>query len=135
MIKKVLSEKEIYFEGVYYGQCWKVLAGTETHIPYLSSNQEEADVRIMYHINDGVLKHGVQSAFVDSPDTDVFIILFFAAITLQKLFLKFGSRENRKIVPIHLLVEQLHYNLVSRLPAIHALSRFDTTSKVGPKLS
>ena len=32
------------------------LAGTETHIPYLSSNQEEADDRIMYHINDGVVK-------------------------------------------------------------------------------
>ena len=54
---------------------------------------------------------------------------------LQKLFLKFGSRKNKKIVPIHLLVEQLHYNLVSRLPAIHALSGYDTTSKVGPKLS
>ena len=30
---------------------------------------------------------------------------------------------------------QLHYNLVSRLPAIHALSGCDTTSKVGSKLS
>ena len=69
MLKNVLSEKEIFFGGVYDGQCWIVLAGTETHIPYLSSNQEEPDVRIMYRINDGVLKHGVQSAFVDSPDT------------------------------------------------------------------
>ena len=82
MVKNVLSEKEIFSVGVYDGHCWKVLAGTETHIPYLSSNQEEADVRIMYHINDGVVKHGVQSAFVDSHDTDVFVILFFAAKTL-----------------------------------------------------
>ena len=52
---------------------------------------------------------------------------------LQKLFSKFNSRENKKIVPIDLLVEHLHYNLVSRLPAIHALSGCDTTSKVGPK--
>ena len=49
--------------------------------------------------------------------------------------MKLGSRKNKKIVPIHLLVEQLHYNLVSRLPAIHALSGCGTTSKVGPKLS
>ena len=76
-----LSEKEIFFGGVYDGQCWKVLAGTETHTPYLSSNQEEADVKIMYHINDGVVKHDVQSAFVDSPDTDIFV-LFSAAKTL-----------------------------------------------------
>ena len=85
MLKIVLSEKDIFFEhveGVHDGQCWKVLAGTETHIPYLSSSQEEADDRIMYYINDGVVKHGVQSAFVDSPDTDVFVILFSTAKTL-----------------------------------------------------
>ena len=73
------QKKAIFFEveGVYDGQCWKVLAGTETHIPYLSSSQEEADDRIMYHINDGVLKHGVHSVFVDSPDTDAFVNLIF----------------------------------------------------------
>ena len=49
--------------------------------------------------------------------------------------MKLGSRKNKKIVPIHLLVEQLHYNLFSRLPAIHAQSGCDTTRKVGPKLS
>ena len=92
----------------------------------------------MYHINDGVVKHGVQSVFVDSPDTDVFVILFYRCKNTwnpQKLFVKLGSRKNKKIVQIHLLVEQLHYNLVSRLPDIHALSGCDTTSKMGPKLS
>ena len=69
-----------------------MLAGTETHIPYLSSNQEEADDRIMYHINDGVVKHGVQSVFVDSPDTDVFVILFFTAKTLGIYRSKVGPK-------------------------------------------
>ena len=88
---------------LYNGQCCKELAGTETHIPDLSSNQEEADGRIMYHINDSVVKHGVQSVFVDSPDTDVFVILCLATKTLhnlQKLFVKLGRRKNKTIVPI-----------------------------------
>ena len=59
VLKNDLSEKEIFFGGVYDSQCWKELVGTETHMPYLSSNQEEADDRIMYHINDGAVKHGV----------------------------------------------------------------------------
>ena len=81
MLENDLSEKEILYGGVYYdGQGWKVLVGTETHIPYFSSNQEEADGKTLFHINDSVVKHSVQSVFIDSPD--VFVILFFATKTL-----------------------------------------------------
>jgi hypothetical protein len=31
----------------------------------------------MFHINDGFVKHGVQSVLVDSPDPDVFVNLIF----------------------------------------------------------
>ena len=71
------QKKEIFFAGVYDGQCRKVLVGTETHIPYLPSNREEAADRIMYHINDGVVKHGLQLVFIDSTDTDAFVNLIF----------------------------------------------------------
>ncbi|KAG1658774.1 Protein SMG9 [Nymphon striatum] len=103
-----------------------------------SSHEEEADDRIMFHINDGVVKHGVQSVLVDSPDTDVFVNLIFHFNTtwqLQKLYVKLGNRKTKKTVPVHLLVDQLDNGLVSCLPAIHALSGCDSTSKVGPKLS
>ena len=49
--------------------------------------------------------------------------------------MKVGKRKTKKIVPIHLLVDELDNGLVSCLPAIHALSGCDSTSKVGPKLS
>ncbi|KAG1664879.1 Transposable element Tc3 transposase [Nymphon striatum] len=110
----------------------KLLAGNETQIAELSSNQEEADDRIMFHINDGVVKHGVQSVLVDSPDTDVFVNLIFHFNTtwqLQKLYVKLGNRKTKKTVPVHLLVDQLDNGLVSCLPAIHALSGCDSTSK------
>ena len=116
MLQNVVSEKEIIFGGVYGGECRKLLAGTETQIAELSSNQEEADDRIMFHINDGVVKHGVQSVLVDSRDTDVFVNLIFhfkKTWQLQKLFVKLGNRKNKKTVPVHLLVDQLDNNLVS----------------------
>ena len=92
----------------------------------------------MFHIIDGVVKHGVQSVLVVSPDTDVFInLLFYFMKTrdLQKLFVNLGSGKNKKFVPIHKLVDELSNNLVLCLPAIHALSGCNSTSKAGPKLS
>ena len=73
-----------------------MLIGTATHIPYLSSNQEEADGRIMYHINDGVVKHSVQSVFVDSPD--VFVIFFSLQKHLESTgaVVKLGSRKKQE---------------------------------------
>ncbi|KAG1668335.1 hypothetical protein GQR58_017921 [Nymphon striatum] len=115
-----------------------VNAGTETQIAELASNQEEADDRIMFHINDGAVKHGVQLVLVDSPDTDVFVNLIFhfnKFWQLQKLYVKLGNWKTKKTVPVYLLVDQLYNCLVSCLPAIHALSGCDSTSKVGPKLS
>ncbi|KAG1706210.1 Structural maintenance of chromosomes protein 6 [Nymphon striatum] len=115
----------------------KLLAGNETQIAELSSNQEEADDRIMFHINDGVVKHGVQSVLVDSPDTDVFVNLIFHFNTtwqLQKLYMKLGNRKTKKTVPVHLLVDQLDNGLVSCLPAIHALSGCDST-KLSPQIT
>ena len=138
MLQNVESDKEIFVGGVYGGECRKLLAGTETQITEHSSNQEEADDRIMFHINDGVVKHGVQSVLVDSPDTDVFVNLIFhfnKTWQLQKLYMKHGNRKTKKPVPVHLLVDQLDKGLVSCLPAIHALSGCDNTSKVGPKVS
>ena len=64
MLQNVQSDKEIFFGGVYMGECRKLLAGTETHITELSSNQEEADDRIMVHINDGVVKQGFNQSWL-----------------------------------------------------------------------
>ena len=138
MLQNVESDKEIFFGVVYAGECRKLLAGTETQITELSSNQKEADDRIMFHINDGVVKHGIQSVLVDSPDTDVFVNLIFhfnKTWQLQKLYMKLGNQKTTKTVPVHLLVDQLGNSLVSCLRAIHALSGCDSTSKVGPKVS
>ena len=92
----------------------------------------------MFYINDGVVKHGIQSVLVDSPDTDVFVNLIFyfnKTWQLQKLYMKLGNQKTKKPVLVHLLVDQLDIGLVSCLPVIHALSGCDSTSKVGSKVS
>ncbi|KAG1688949.1 hypothetical protein GQR58_007914 [Nymphon striatum] len=94
----------------YGDECRKLLAGTETQIAELSSNQGEADDRIMFHIIDGVVKHGVQSVLVDLPDTDVFVNIIFHFNTTwqqQKLYVNLDNRKTKKTVPVHLLVDQL----------------------------
>ncbi|KAG1686702.1 Monocarboxylate transporter 9 [Nymphon striatum] len=120
-----VEQGDLLWRPSIWEECRKLLAGTETQIAELASNQEEADDRIMFHINDGAVKHGVQSVLVDSPDTDVFVNLIFhfnKSWQLQKLYVKLGNRKTKKTVPVYLLVDQLDNGLVSCLPAIHMLS-------------
>ena len=84
MVQNIKSDKEIFFGEVHGGHCRKLWAGVETQITDLSSNQEEADNRIMLYINDGVVKHGLQSVLVVSSDTDVFINLMSHFATVMK---------------------------------------------------
>ena len=49
--------------------------------------------------------------------------------------MKLGIHRTCKTVPLHLLCQHLDTVLVESLPAVHALSGCDTTSKVGPKLA
>ena len=52
---------------------------------------------------------------------------------LETLWLNKGSGVNRVVYPLHKLVHKLGAELVQHLPAIHALTGADTTSKVGTK--
>ena len=97
------------------------MPGNDTKIIELSNNQEEADDRIMFYINDGALKHGVQSVLVNSPDTDVFFNLIFhfsKTWKLQKLYVKLGSGKTKKTVSVYMLVDQpFMHSVVVTVPA------------------
>ena len=137
MIRNCNYAKEIYFGGVDGMYCTKLTAGKTRECPELLSIQEEADDRILFHINHGYL-NGIKSVSVVSPDADIFICLlchFQKTWRLNELFMKLGRGKTRKTVPLHLLAQKLDAVLLESLPAIHALSGCDTTSKVGPKLA
>lgn len=71
-----MSDTEIFIGGVYGVECRKLFPGEETTIKELSSNEDQAENRIMFHINDGI-NHGFQSSLVDSSDTVVFVNITF----------------------------------------------------------
>ena len=52
---------------------------------------------------------------------------------LQELWFISGRSESKSVVPIHALVGSMEPDLIEILPAIHALTGCNTTSKVGTK--
>ena len=103
-----------------------------------SCRHEEADDRIIYHVNHAVEKRKTKIV-VATEDTDVVINLLFHYSAswrdqgLQELWLNKGSGVKRSAYPLHILSSKIGDN-VRYLPAVHALSGADTTSKACSKL-
>ena len=132
VINNCTFDKEIYFGGVDESNCIKLLGGVAYDISELSSVQEEADDRLMFHISHGCA-NGIRSVLVLSPDADVLTgLLYHFRMTwnLYELYMRLGRGKTTKTVPLHLLVQKLNNVLVECLPAIHALSGCDTTCKL-----
>ena len=137
MVLNYESDKEVYFGGVENEYGIKLECGQKTNSPDLNSTQEEADDRINFHITHGY-NNSIKSVHVISPDSDVFCSLvyhFKHTWHLNELFMRLGQGRTRRTVAIHTIVQGLDEILVANLPAIHALSGCDTTSRVGPKLA
>ena len=71
---------------------------------------------------------------IASPDTDIFI----CSIYHFNRFVFFGLNElwfrtSRLVVPVHDIVNDIDSDVVDVLPAVHALTGCDTTSKIGTK--
>ena len=115
-----------------------LLDGGVVVAPDLSSSQEEADERIIFHLNHGY-ERGIRRAYVISPDTDVFICILSHQIRSWKkefeIFVKMGARKTSKIFPTHEVWQFIENNILSVLPAVHALTGCDTTSSIGNKVA
>lgn len=101
----------------------------------LACNHMEADTRIIFHVNELQLRHTDLQIIVESPDTDVFILLlshyknfyskpfiwFYTGRTDKKI-------DHRRFIPIHKLYEDLGPQKSSALITLHAVSGCDTVS-------
>ena len=117
--------------------CLSCCDGYCRDIPELCIDIEEADTRIIPHALHAV-EHGIQRRVVLSPDTDVFVLLLFYWDVLHEkglyeLWLKAGSGNSTKYIPIHSLASDKGPDLCKVLPAVHTLTGCDYTSKVGTK--
>ena len=74
--------------------CWKRVLEDE-NVAELTSNQEEADRRLLLHAAHAS-QEGHVAVAISSEDTDVFILLLnFSSIINAKLFMRCGSRTRR----------------------------------------
>ena len=132
----------IYVGGLRNFQCKQIVksSGEAVIVEELGGGQqEEADERMMLHVNHAE-KKGVETVLVCSKDTNVFVSLLYhqqeTFPDIKELFVRMGGRRStRKIVPLHLLSKELDPLLIECLPAIHAITGCDTTSKVAAKTS
>lgn len=95
---------------------------------HLSSDQEEADTRLLLHAKHAT--HPETRIIVQSPDTDVLVLCttHFSDISREELWFRTGIRDHQQYVPVHLLCQKVGQKVCKVLPAVHALTGCDTTS-------
>ena len=132
------GEKPVYLGGCHVNdidQCYQLMNGIVTKVPALKCSFDEADDRIMFHLNHAVKTEHFSFVHVVSADTDIFVCLMYHYLSwnmygLQELWM----HHNGSASPLHESVECLPNEVVRILPAIHALTGCDTTAKIGTKL-
>ena len=132
-------------KSLYLGispKAWFVSAGRASPFPSLDCTHEEADDRMMFHVQ-YILCHesGPTSITLSSGDTDVFVCLLYHFVVnwkhlgLDELWLIRNSGLKRSILPLTKICLTLEEELIKCLPALHALTGCDTTSKIATKLA
>ena len=119
-----------------------VSAGCASSFPQLNCTHEEADDRMMFHVQN-ILSHrlGPTSITLSSSDADVFVCLLYHItvnwrdLGLQDLWLIRNSGVKRSIIPLHDVCRALGDELTRCLPALHALTGCDNTSKISTTLA
>ena len=136
------GNKPLYL-GIF-PKAWFVSAGRVRVSPFprLDCTHEEADDRMMFHVQD-ILSHqsGPTSITLSSGDTDVFVCLLYHFVVnwkqlgLDELWLIRNSGLKRSILPLKEICLALGEELIKCLPALHALTGSNTTSKIATKLA
>lgn len=118
--------------------CTSVQNGKPVNHPEINClSVEEADFRMLIHS-----KHACQCGFTKivlvSADTDIMVLALFHWATLHQLgveemWVRTGVGDSTRLLPVHAIHQKMGQNLCSLLPAIHALSGSDYTSKFGTK--
>jgi len=140
----VIASVLIYLGGVVKeGQpkCFTIKNGILEEEINLESDHEEADDRILTHISHMTRTLKVTNVVICSTDTDVFVSALYHYLQkwktsgLNELWIAFGVGKTSRYIPLHLFEGRVPLAVLLCLPAIHALTGCDTTSKVSTKLA
>ncbi|XP_057301782.1 uncharacterized protein LOC130636171 isoform X2 [Hydractinia symbiolongicarpus] len=141
MIECCRSEIPVFLGGANTDDitsCLKLCNGERSVVPSLSNDHEEADDRIMYHVSQSISEERFEKVIVASPDTDVFVCSVYHFKRwifngLNELWVVSGRSGTTVAFPVHDLAERIAPEVIDILPAVHALTGCDTTSKIGTK--
>ena len=106
----------------------------------LYNEYEEADSRLLFHITQSVQYCSFNRVSIVASDTDVFVSLIhhfhaWQLLGLKELLMVCGSGTSKCTINIHSLIDALPTHLPGILPAVHALTGCDSTSKIATKLT
>ena len=94
-------------------------------------SHEEADTKMMVHVGDAV-GNGQKSIMIrtDSIDTDVVVLAVtaVAALSLEELWVSYGTGKSHKVLPAHDFAKALGSSKSRCLAFFHALTGCGTTS-------
>lgn len=99
------------------------------NVDYLFSSHEEADTRLLLHVNDSKTRFGSKNAVIWSPATDVLVlcVAFQEEIGIN-IWFKTGIKRDIRYIPVHVVTEKFGSSLCSLLLPFHALMGCDSTS-------
>jgi len=117
-----------------------VTAGCASVLPQLNCTHEEADDRMMFHVQNILSRQSRPTSMtLLSGDTYFFVCLLYhftvswRDLGLQELWLIHNAGMRREILQLHNICSALGNNLIKCLPAVHALTGCDITSKIATK--
>lgn len=114
-----------------------IISGGE-EIPDLLSWIEEADARLVVHVDWAVRIKQCKRIVIVSNDTDTFALMLhyfshFQSLGLQEMWQQYGTGEKRRMLPLHEAVPKLGTPLAKVVIKAHILTGDDSMSKVGTK--
>ena len=130
------TSAEIFVSGMYDYEgnetpCMKTKEQLAEPVPYLDSDIEEADLRIIPHAVN-VATNGHKCIVILSNDTDVLIlVLYYWRLIhgkgVEEVWMRAGTGDSTRFIPVHILAAELG-SLCQVLPARHCLTGCDVTS-------
>ena len=96
-------ESSVYLDGSHVDDVTSCVLISNGHITLerlLKCDHEEADDRILFHVNHGVKVEKFRSVIIASPDTDIFICSFIENIDISPVEYGYIENSEEQIIPI-----------------------------------
>eukprot|EP00058_Branchiostoma_floridae_P009808 XP_002595296.1 hypothetical protein BRAFLDRAFT_128105 [Branchiostoma floridae] len=122
------GQKIVVGGGLEDGQRAIMVTNNHTEdLKCLYSDHEEADTRILLHVQDAARE--CRRIVVNSPDTDVAVLCtsFCSELGCDELWFRTGVKDKARYIPVHSLSQSLGPQLCQALPAFHAITGCDST--------